>query len=39
MFKFQESFAKYKWVIMCMTYEQSCSLWCKELEFKVVSIF
>jgi hypothetical protein len=26
MFKFQESFAKYKWVIMCMTYEQSCSL-------------
>jgi hypothetical protein len=26
MFRFQESFAKYKWVIMCMTHEQSCGV-------------
>jgi hypothetical protein len=26
MFKFQESFVKCKWVIMCMTFEQSCGL-------------
>ncbi len=26
MFKFQKSFSRYKWVIMCMTYEQSCDL-------------
>jgi hypothetical protein len=26
MFKFQESFAACKWVIMCMAYEQSCGL-------------
>jgi hypothetical protein len=25
-FKIQESFAKYKWVIMCMTYEQKRGL-------------
>jgi len=25
MFKFQESFARCKWVIMCMTYEQNYS--------------
>jgi hypothetical protein len=30
MFKFQESFARCKWVIMCMTYEQSCDLWLKK---------
>jgi hypothetical protein len=24
--KIQESFAKYKWAIMCMTYEQKCGL-------------
>jgi hypothetical protein len=26
MFKFEESFAICKWVIICMTYEQSCGL-------------
>jgi hypothetical protein len=26
MFKFQKSFVECKWVIMCMTYEQSCGL-------------
>ncbi len=26
MFKFQESLARCKWVIMCMTYEQICDL-------------
>jgi hypothetical protein len=26
MFKFQDSFAKCKWAIICMTYEQSCGL-------------
>ncbi len=26
MFKFQESFVKCKWVIMCMTYKESCGL-------------
>ncbi len=26
MLKFQESFARCKWVIICMTYEQSCGL-------------
>jgi hypothetical protein len=25
-FKIQESFTKYKWAIMCMTYEQKCGL-------------
>jgi hypothetical protein len=26
MFKFQKSFVGCKWVVMCMTYEQSCGL-------------
>jgi hypothetical protein len=26
MFKFQESFVRCKWVIMCMTYEHNCGL-------------
>jgi hypothetical protein len=26
MFKFQESFARCKWVIMCMKFEQGCRL-------------
>ncbi len=26
MFKFKELFARCKWVIMCMTYEQNCGL-------------
>ncbi len=26
MFKFQESFVRYKWVVMCMTYEKNCGL-------------
>jgi hypothetical protein len=26
MFKFQESFARCKWAIMCMEYEQSCGM-------------
>jgi hypothetical protein len=33
-FKFQESFAKYKWVIMCMKYEKHCGLWYKKLKLK-----
>jgi hypothetical protein len=26
MFKFQNSFVRYKWVVMCMTYEKNCGL-------------
>ncbi len=29
MFKFQELFARCKWAIICMTFEQSCGLWYK----------
>jgi len=39
MFKFQKSFAKCKWDIKCMTYEQSCGLWYKKLILKIVIIF
>jgi hypothetical protein len=38
MFKFQESFAKCKWVIMCMAYEQNCVLWYKKLKFQIISM-
>ncbi len=38
-FKFQESFARCKWVIMCMTYEQSCGLRYRKLKLKIVIIF
>ncbi len=34
MFKFQEPFARCKWVIMYMTYEQSCGLQYKKPKFK-----
>jgi hypothetical protein len=39
MFKFQESFAKCKWVIMCMTYEQNCGLRYKKFKLQVIIIF
>jgi hypothetical protein len=39
LFKFQKSFAIGKWVIMCMTYEQSCDLWLKKLKFNIINIF
>ncbi len=38
-FKFQESIAKYKWVIMCMKYEKKIGLWFKKLKLKVGVIY
>jgi len=38
-FKFEKSFVRCKWVIMCITYEQSFGLWYKKLKFKVVIMF
>jgi hypothetical protein len=38
-FKFQESFAICKWVIMRMTYEKNCGLLYKKLKLKVIHIF
>jgi hypothetical protein len=38
-FKFQKSFARCKWVIMCITYAQSFRLQYKKLYFRIIIIF